>query len=236
MAVYILIHGAWHGGWCWEKIVPLLEAEGHKVIAPDLPGTADGSYGGDPLGLWADHVAELARAQGEAAILVGHSRGGIVVSEAAERAPEAVRRLVYVSAFLLKRGETLLGVAARDPAGADQGPMTVDEAAGTIKVDPVSGRALLYHMVSDEDAAAAGARLVPEPLAALMKPLRTTPERFGSIARAYIETERDRALSIALQRAMQAALPCDPVMTLPSDHSPFYSMPRELARALLSLA
>ena len=236
MAVYILIHGAWHGGWCWERVVPLLAAAGHEIIAPDLPGIHDGSYGKDPLRTWADFVADLIRAQSEPVILAGHSRGGIVISEAAERAPEAIARLVYVNAFLLRRGETLLGVSARDDANLSAREMIADEAAGTISVDPASGAPRIYSQMDPADIPAAGVRLLPEPIAALMKPLRITPERFGSVPRAYIETSEDRVLSIALQRAMHEALPCDPVMTLPSDHSPFYSMPDALARALLSLA
>ncbi len=76
MARFILVPGAMHGGWCWERIVPLLGAAGHEVLAPDLPGTNGDPtpYADDILAQWADFVADLARKGRERAVLVGHSR------------------------------------------------------------------------------------------------------------------------------------------------------------------
>ena len=95
---FVLIAGAWHGAWCWQKIVPLLEAQGHRVRIPDLPAT--GADTTDPakvtLESWARFVAELLDAEPEPVILVGHSRGGVVISRAAEILPDKVRRLVYL--------------------------------------------------------------------------------------------------------------------------------------------
>ena len=81
MATFVLIHGAWHGGWCWRKVVPHLEAAGHTVIAPDLP-----SHGDDPtpaaevtLDDYVRRVCEILDAQDEPVVLVGHSMGGLLV-------------------------------------------------------------------------------------------------------------------------------------------------------------
>ena len=78
MAIFLLIHGAWHGGWCWRKVVPLLEADGHRALAPDLPG-----HGKDEtpltevtLASYSDRICEIAGAQPGPIILVGHSMGG----------------------------------------------------------------------------------------------------------------------------------------------------------------
>ena len=108
MARFVLVHGAWHGGWCWERIAPLLGAAGHEVLAPDLPGMgADRTpFAADVLAQWADFVAGLVRGAAEPAVLVGHSRGGLVISEAAERAPDQIRVLVYLAALLLPVGTT----------------------------------------------------------------------------------------------------------------------------------
>jgi pimeloyl-ACP methyl ester carboxylesterase len=238
MATFILIHGAWHGGWCWERVAPLLAAAGHQVLAPDLPGMgADASpFGEDPLAQWADFVADLASTAERPVILVGHSRGGLVISEAAERAPERVDRLVYLTAFLLERDTSLADVAGRHP---DVGPGTAirptDDPA-LLAIDPQLGVPIFYGRCSAQDAQAAASRLTPEPLAALTRPLEITAERFGRVPRAYIEATEDRAISLDMQREMQAGLPCDPVITLVSDHSPFYSAAPELAEALLKLA
>jgi len=238
MATFILVHGAWHGGWCWERVVPLLEAKGHRVLAPDLPGMGEDrrKLGGDPLGEWADFVAELAADAGPPVVLVGHSRGGLVISEVAERAPQSIAKLVYLTAFLLPSGQSLADYAGRYP---DIGPGPAVRPANDparLALDLELAKPIFYNRTSAEDAQAAAGRLVPEPLAALTRPLAISAERFGRVPRAYIEASNDRAISLAMQREMQAALPCAPVITLGSDHSPFYSAVPELAEALLELA
>ena len=238
MATFVLIHGAWHGGWCWERVAPLLVAQGHRVLAPDLPGMgADRrKHGNDPLADWTDFVAELVASADKPVILVGHSLGGVVISEVAERVPDAVGRLVYLTAFLLQSGQSLADVAGRYPdigPGPALRPTDVD---GEVIVDPDQATGIFYNAMSDEDARAAVDRLVAQPVAAFTTPVTLTAERFGRVPRAYIEAADDQAISLEMQREMQALLPCDPVITLKSDHSPFYSTVPELAEALLSLA
>ena len=113
MSTFVLVHGAWHGAWCWYKVVPRLTQAGHRVFAPDLP-----SLGRDrtpvaeiSLDRWADSICKVVEAAVEPVILVGHSRGGIVISAVAERVPKRIAMLVYLTAFLLRDGETLLEVA-----------------------------------------------------------------------------------------------------------------------------
>ena len=216
MAHFVLVHGAWHGGWCWEHVAPLLRAAGHRVSAPDLAGMGDDRtpFAADVLAQWAGQVASIASA-GEPAILVGHSRGGIVISEAAEVAPQAVRRLVYLTAFLLPAGESLQ--ANVEKAGPGTGPeMIIDGARGTCTVSAGTERGIFYHRCSDAVARAAIEKLCPEPLEPLARGLRITPQRFGSVPRAYIEALDDQAIRIGHQRSMQAVLPCSPVVSLDS--------------------
>ena len=227
-----------HGGWCWHKLVPLLEAQGHRVLAPDLPG-----MGEDPtplsevtLSTWAEFIARLSREAGEQVILVGHSRGGTVISEAAELAPQSMIGLVYLAALLLPAGQKAFEAAvaeeARKAAEAGQGASD----GLSLRVEPEAARALFYNRASPEDAIWASARLCPEPLAPNVVPLTVTRERWGRLPRAYIECLDDRAVPIELQRAMHAALPCDPVVTMDSDHSPFLCEPRALAGHLADIA
>ena len=91
-------------------------------------------------------------------------------------------------------------------------------------------REALFGQCTDADYEYALARMTPEPLKPLVTPLRVTAQRFGRVPRAYIECLQDRTVTLAAQRRMQAALPCEPVFTLDSDHSPFLSHPQELAR------
>ena len=114
-ATLILIHGAWHGAWCWQLLTPLLESQGIRVIAPDLPSMgADRAPAGDvTLESWARFVADVVEREANC-VLVGHSRGGAVISRAAELVPDAIRRLVYLSAYLLTDGESVAAEARRD--------------------------------------------------------------------------------------------------------------------------
>src|SRR5262249_3953698 len=116
MSSYVLVHGAWHGSWCWSKVLPLLRRAGHDAVALDLPGRA-----GDPtphrnvtLASYAESVCRVvARATGPA-ILVGHSMGGITISQAAETCGDGIRLLVYVCAYLLRDGESVLAALQSD--------------------------------------------------------------------------------------------------------------------------
>ena len=106
----------------------------------------------------------------------------------------------------------------------------------SLRVDPDAARALFYNRASPEEAAWASAQLCPEPIAPNIVPLTVSAERWGRLLRAYVECLDDRTLPIGLQRAMHAALPCDPVVTLDSDHSPFLCAPRVLAVHLGNIA
>ncbi|MGQ0621449.1 MAG: alpha/beta fold hydrolase [Panacagrimonas sp.] len=238
MATFLMIHGACHGGWCFEPLRPLLASRGHALIAPTLPGMD----GGDlpltavTLDLWADFVAHLARQQGEPVILCGHSRGGIVISSAAERAPEVIRALVYITAFLLPSGQSLRAfqLAAPNPRFAATLSPNADRTA--VVFNPATAAEVLYHRAPKTGQAAALARLVPEPMKPLATPLILSDERFGHVPRHYIECSDDQAILPARQREMHTALRCSSVTILDCDHSPFLSCPEALADALDRIA
>jgi pimeloyl-ACP methyl ester carboxylesterase len=236
MSTYVLIHGAWHGAWCWHKLMPLLESHGHRVIAPDLP-----SHGIDrtptasvSLRSYTDAVVALLDAAAEPVHLVGHSMGGLVITQAAEVRPEKVATLVYLAAFLLPNGTTLL-----ERAQADSGEIipnlefAPDHVSACIRQEALRGAA--YADCSAADIALARSLLVPQAALPLMTPIETTPQGWGRVPRMYIECTEDRAITIGLQRAMQAELPCRQVITMATSHSPFLSAPRELAEHLLAL-
>jgi pimeloyl-ACP methyl ester carboxylesterase len=231
---FVLIAGAWHGAWCWQKVVPLLEAQGHRVRTPDLPAT--GADMSDPakvtLERWARFVADLTAAEPEPVILVGHSRGGVVISRAAESLPARIRRLVYLAGYLLPAGGTLAETARGDQESLVPANMIPAEGGITCNLRESVIRDALFGLCSDTDYESALTRMRPEPLKPLVTPLRITPDRFGRVPRAYIECSQDRTITLGAQRRMQAVLPCDPVLTLDADHSPFFSQPTALAKML----
>ncbi len=110
METFLLIHGAFSGGWTWGKVVPFLEKEGYNVIAPDMPGHGE-KRGMAPeqvtMQSYIDTISDILDKQPEQVILVGHSMGGMVISQVAEHRPAKIKRLIYVCAFLLKNGESL---------------------------------------------------------------------------------------------------------------------------------
>lgn len=237
MAHFILIHGGLHGGWCWERIVPLLEAAGHTTFAPDLPGMgADKApFAADPFGQWIDAMEGWLAGLAEPAILVGHSQGGPVISQAAERMPEKVAKLVYLTALMRRDGETVLGA---EP-GEMQGDLPIEvqlNEAGQVMLPPEMARAAFYNLCSEADIASALARLTPQPLAVMAARLALSEERFGRVPKFYVETRFDQAIPLETQREMQANWPCTRAATLETDHSPFYSDPQACAAALLALA
>ena len=238
MSAYVLVHGAWHGGWCWEKITPLLERAGHVVIAPDLPG-----HGSDRTPLaevtlerYVRRIGAAVDSLGESPILVGHSMGGAVISGVAEAYPEKVRTLVYLAAYLLGDGQAVLDVAGMD---TDSSLLPILEWATdglSASVPPAAARAVFYGECSEADAAAATARLVAQSVTPVTTPICVTQARFGRIPRVYVECLRDRVVSPSAQRAMYSATPCARVASLATDHSSFYSTPQALADILLSLS
>jgi pimeloyl-ACP methyl ester carboxylesterase len=237
VATYLLVHGAWHGSWCWDKIVPLLEKRGHKVVAPDLPGhgTDKSPISEVSLQAYVDRVVKVLNAQSEPVVLVGHSMGGIVISQAAEYCPEMVKALVYVCAFLLSDGESLLQVAQED-AEALVLPnlvMADDQSSATVRDEAIDKA--FYGDCSVEDLARAKSLLVPQAAAPFATPVHTTTENFGRVPRIYIECHRDRAISPSAQKRMYTALPCQRVVPMDTSHSPFLSAPEELVAHLTAI-
>jgi pimeloyl-ACP methyl ester carboxylesterase len=237
MSTFVLVPGSWHAAWCWERVMPLLEAAGHRAIAPDLLGMGPdrARVASVTLADWSDQVAEVVRGHAESIILVGHSRGGAIISGTAERVPDRIQRLVYLAAFLLRDGTTLAETAAKVPQ-ITQSEMLELDPNGTVTVRTNMIQPIFYNMTEESWVKRAELQMSPEPLRILQTPIKVSEDRFGSIPRAYIECLRDNALPLELQRAMQADLPCDPVIALDTDHSPFFSAPDKLVAAFERIA
>lgn len=233
-----MIHGAWHGGWCFEPLRARIEAAGHALVAPDLPGMGsdDVRLASVTLDEWAEFALDTCRAAAPPVILCGHSRGGIVISRAAELDPSAMDALVYICAMLIPNGMSRVEFqqdAARNPEfAAIIQPTPGGE--GTV-IDRAHAAAVFAQLSPPTAVDAALARLVAEPNGPRTTRLALTRERFGSVPRHYIECLHDRTIPIADQRRMQALQPCASVATLEADHSPYLSTPDALADALLAL-
>src|SRR5215472_7271788 len=112
MNTLVLVHGGGHGAWAWDKVVPLLHEQGHRVIAPNLPGHGDGRpIGHQTLATYTQRIIEYLDDEPEPVILVGHSMGGLTISQVAEERPDKISALVYLAAFLLGNGQSLSDIS-----------------------------------------------------------------------------------------------------------------------------
>ena len=238
MATFLLVHGAWHGAWCWRKLIPALEARGHRGIAFDLPGHGeDRTPPGDvTLEAYAQKTVAMLAGLSEPPMLVGHSMGGMVISAAAERRPAGVKRLVFLCAGLMKSGETLLDTLADDAGSLLNEAMEPSADGLGLVLKPERVREVFYADCGDADVADAIARVCQQASAPVAVPLTLTSANFGHVLRDYIVCKQDRAISPERRRDMIADSPCDRVIEIDRGHSPFLSAPDELADILVSLA
>ena len=238
MSTFVLIHGAFHGAWCWDKVTPLLEQGGHEVVALDLPG--HGEYQtpaiGGTLESYADRVVEALDALPESAVLVGHSLSGTVISQVAERRPEKIEKLVYLCALLLPDGKSASEASQGDSESVVFNNVEVQQDLGRIVITEEGLREALYHDCPEEDLQRALRLVTPQPMAPLGTPVHVTEGNFGSVRRTYVHTTRDRTASSAAQEKMYTELPCEKVVSMATGHLPFFAAPEELAGHLDSLA
>ena len=233
-ATVVLVHGSWHGPWAWDKVVPLLEAEGIPVLAPRLPSMgATRAERGDLHDDAAAVQAAIAEAGGPV-VLVGHSYGGAVITEAAA-GNARVQRLVYLCALVPEEEESVFDTLALVDellVGPGSG-LKIDDDDFSHRPEPGREVAILYHDCDPADAAAAIARLLPQNTVAGTQELRGIAWR--DTPSTYVVCSDDRTISPALQRLLARRLGADTV-EWPTSHSPMLSQPGLVAGFLAGLA
>ena len=238
MAIFVLIHGAYHGAWCWDKVVFLLKAKGHSAKAIDLPGSGKNKtpISKVTLDAYAQKICKVLDAQPEPVILVAHSLGGLAITQAAEYRPNKIKALVYLTAFLLKDGQSRLSVRYQDPESLTPSNTIYSDDRTYSIFKPEGARANFFADCSEKDIARAKSLLCSQAIAPLATPMHITKENFGRIPRVYVQCLQDRAISPSMQKKMYTVSPCQKVLSLDTSHSPFFSAPKELVALLLSIA
>ena len=216
MSAVLLVPGSWHGAWCWLDVLDRLALSEHTVKLIDLPSNDGASGLADDAAAVRAAIAEL----GEPTVVVGHSYGGVAISEGAE----AAAGLVYLCAFMLDVGESLLD------AMQHQLPdwIELDEQAGSHLATRTEE--VLYADCPPDVAAAAGARLTRQSVAAIATP--QSAAAWKTVPSTYVVCEQDRAVPPPAQDAMSAR--AGTVHRLPASHSPFFSQPDEVAAIVLA--
>ncbi len=234
----VLVHGAWHGAWAWDRVLPLLASAGITATALDLPGHGEDEGALGDLHADAARVRETLDELGGAAVLVGHSYGGAVITEAG--AHPAVQHLVYIAAFALDAGESCVSAAMSEMEAAqishegrpNLGAAFMMEPGDLITLDRGGATECLYNSCDAEAVDFALARLGPQPLVTL----QDAPEAIAWRTKpsTYVVCANDMAVHPDLQRVM--ARRCGSVIEWRTDHSPFLCRPDLVARLLGGLA
>jgi pimeloyl-ACP methyl ester carboxylesterase len=242
MARLVLVHGAFGGAWCWEPVVGGLREAGHAVETLDLPGQGQDTTPISEVSLdaYEAKVSDLL-ALGEPAVLVGHSMGGMVITQAASRSAEHVRTLIYVAAFVPQDGESLLELTHRPEAADDQiqQRLVVEGEPPVASLSPEDSVIAVYNCCTPEQVEWALARRSSQPVVPFTQPLALDPSRadaFAALPRSYITCLRDQSIPPPMQRFMFERAGCDPVVEIDTDHAPYLSRTDELVAALDQLA
>ena len=235
---FVLIHGAWQAPYVWNTVKAELKSAGQKVVVVELP-----AHGGDStspslvsIDVYRNKVVDAINKIDGKVILVGHSLGGVVVSEVAEEIPSKIEKLIYIGAFVPANGQSLF-----DLAGTDQ--------------QSLLGPALLFsedHLLIDvardsivnifcQDASVAAQQLVlqkyrAEPAIPFTNKVVLTNANFGKVDKYYIYTLLDHAIGINNQHAMSGAANITHTYSLNTGHSPFLSQPDNVTKLLLEIA
>jgi pimeloyl-ACP methyl ester carboxylesterase len=236
MAFFALMHGGGHGGWCWEEVVPRLEALGHQAVAPDLPFGDD-----DGVEAWTEVVVD-AIGDAEDVIVVGHSLGGLGVPVVADRA--SARHMVFLGAMVPVPGRPYVDVLADEP-----GAVLIDELDGVLSgeapLEPeVLGdgtafswsfaRAHFYQDLDEAVAHQAWERLRPQGFTMFTEPCPLTV--WPAVPATYVLMTEDRSVNPEWSRMVAHGRLGATLVELPGGHSPFYGHPDELVAILHAVA
>ena len=219
MCEVVLVHGACHGAWAWDRVIPALAALGVTARAVDLPGR------GVAVSLEAQ-VADLVAGLRGPSVLVGHSAGGFAITAAA--VSPLVRGLIYVCGYVPEAGRSLAEMRRGWDVRPLDGAFVVDRARGVFGFDPARAKNFFFHDCADESG-----RLCLEALEPMETALADVTKA-AALPRGYVSCLDDRAIPPAFQAqmargiAVQSALPCG--------HSPFLTMPERLAAAIAGMA
>ena len=232
---FMLVHGAWHGGWCWGRVRPLLEARGHTVLTPTQTGLGERAHllsREIDLNVFVEDIARVfIMEQLEDVVLVGHSFAGNAISGIAEQMPERLRQLIYLDAILIQSGETPFSrnppqvAAARIKASQDF------DGGISIPVPPLDA----FGVTKPEDIAWIGNRLVPHPLQTFQSALSFSNPIGNGVPATYIACTEPWYAPLASSRDRAKEMGW-PIREIATGHDAMVTAPGELAELLIEIA
>ncbi|MEO7404805.1 MAG: alpha/beta hydrolase [Burkholderiales bacterium] len=230
---FVLVHGAWHGGWCWTRVASRLQAAGHRVFAPSLTGLGDRVHLANPNITLDTHIADVVNLidaeELDRVILVGHSYGGAVITGVAHRVGARLAHLVYLDAIVLKDGESWSNYES--PSGNTQ---RANVAAKNNGAWP-KPNANAFGIADANDAAWVNRRMTPQPHGPYVGKVRVG-EPYASLPKTFIDCSKPALASIEPYRKFVKGNPAWKVIDLPTSHDAMVTAPGPLADILLGLA
>lgn len=226
LTTFVLVHGAWHGGWCWTKLSPLLRAAGHNVFAPTLTGLGERSHLlTRDVGL-DTHITDVANVLEyedlHDVVLVGHSYAGMVITGVADKAANRIAQLVYLDAFLPEDGRSGTDYGRKIPPATD---------AAWHDPSPTAPQGL--GVTDERDVAWMKARLTDMPRKCMLDPLHLTNGAPSSIKGNFILCTKAGPFPAAAERAKARGYRY--IELLSGGHDVMVSQPNALAKTLLDL-
>jgi len=230
---FVLIHGAWHGGWCWAGVIKELEKAGHTAEAPTLPGHSPGDDRSKvTFDDYVDKIVSVLNSQPAPVVLVGHSSAGFLLQAAAPKAADKISQLIFLNAFILPNGKRQFDLV---PPEASQG-MTAAANASADKSVPVIEEFVRNMLMAGEPADKQNAlisRLVPQPLALFTTPVTTTDFENLNIPKAVVFCRNDASLPPGAYSAMSKGLGPHNFIEIDGGHEALFTNPSVVAGGLL---
>jgi pimeloyl-ACP methyl ester carboxylesterase len=235
MSVYVLVHGAWHGGWSWQRVAPHLRAAGHEVFTPTLTGLGERAHLAAPSVSLATHVTDIVNVcrfeDLSNIVLVGHSYAGLVISSVAGQIPERIGHMVYLDAFVPRPGESLFSLVGPEGAGALRG-LAQQHGEGWL-VPPVLQ---ILNVSEPDDVAWLDAKLTPQPIATLEDGAAcTNPLTERPFGRTYVLATNPSNPACLAACALVDGKPGWQVRRIATGHDLMVTGPGEVADVLLSV-
>jgi len=231
---WVLVHGAWHGGWCWQRVAPHLAAAGHRVLTPSLTGLAEQAHllsrAVDLDTHIRDIVELLTRQDLREVVLVGHSYAGLVITGAADRAASRVAHLVYLDAVIVGDGEAWS--ATHTPSLVATWARLAAPSGGLSVPPPDAGA---FGIANAADRGWVNGRLTPHPYRTYTQALRLARPPGAGLRKTHIACRGSGALSPAARRVAIDAAGGWQVRTLDASHDAMVTAPVALAKLLLSI-
>jgi len=232
----VLVHGAWHGGWCWRRVADRLQQAGHRVFTPTLTGVGERRHllraEVDLETHIRDILGVLDAEELENVVLVGHSYAGLVISGVAARAPKRLRRLVYLDALLVEDGQSWAEAFPPEVTEARRKSVVMTDGVKTIPApDPA-----IYGFADPADTEWVRRRLTPHPFAPFEQKARWGGPLGGGVRRIYIDCTQPALAALGTMKDRYRGKPEWPFVELKTGHDAMVSAPEALARLLLEAA